>query len=128
MRISDWSSDVCSSDLRVPRPRIVQKARRPMSVPLFRSNDDWTDCMRLYAAAGARVNFWVSGRAVSRVPMRASDGSAFARQAEDFGRIVERREAGYGALRWNPSLEAAEVLTLRTYRHPPLVHPADIGA
>src|SRR3546814_4544768 len=29
MRISDWSSDVCSSDLGVARPRSAQRGRRP---------------------------------------------------------------------------------------------------
>src|SRR3546814_17014593 len=31
MRISDWSSDVCSSDLCLPRPRGGQRAHQPLT-------------------------------------------------------------------------------------------------
>src|SRR3546814_7690580 len=34
MRISDWSSDVCSSDLNIRKARVISSAKKPTGKPL----------------------------------------------------------------------------------------------
>src|SRR3546814_12061955 len=42
MRISDWSSDVCSSDLGVPDPRLPELGRRWLDA-VGAAADDWAE-------------------------------------------------------------------------------------
>src|SRR3546814_15903396 len=63
MRISDWSSDVCSSDLKLGETRINAKGRKILALPSQAPNFHWTrnliasaDGSLLYVAVGSASN------------------------------------------------------------------------
>src|SRR3546814_17276170 len=71
MRISDWSSDVCSSDLSAlgtARQRPVRDARRrhgvpPRAVAAGHRADDWPDDQRCHAWQWRELGFGAKPRA-----------------------------------------------------------------
>src|SRR3546814_19880706 len=79
MRISDWSSDVCSSDLRgARRPTIITKASPPFSIGVrLVSKDDEHALMDAAPVSAGRL-LGIAGRARCRgkPPLEPSPGPA----------------------------------------------------
>src|SRR3546814_14783402 len=68
MRISDWSSDVCSSDLSTPRPSLQQRARMrwPGSTPRTWTSWSYTTASPLPNCCIMRICSFEIGRASCR--------------------------------------------------------------
>src|SRR3546814_10623815 len=71
MRISDWSSDVCSSDLRHLPPEERRRRRRGGVVPLLRPRGSPSTCLKPYRRCGATTRR-VSSSAAPTSPASSS--------------------------------------------------------
>src|SRR3546814_6310197 len=94
MRISDWSSDVCSSDLHVIDDRRL------------RGCDDFASEQRLFA--GRHLHFAVIAEALAELAGLGIDGDqAVVERAEEDARLADRAIGGGGV---NPVRDAATLL------------------
>src|SRR3546814_10785503 len=88
MRISDWSSDVCSSDLDVPTPRMAIAAGVPADVLLHRP--DVRRAERQLAQATARI-----GQAEAALYPRVSLTGSIATSGLQFGDLARNSTIGW---------------------------------
>src|SRR3546814_19130714 len=110
MRISDWSSDVCSSDLRAPGAQEIDRGARD-HIPDRRSREK--------AEFRARADFARQLDALGEVGLDRIDGAPRKARSEPFGAVAEEiarkldRDIG-GGIRSAESREGKEgVSTLR---------------
>src|SRR3546814_9526178 len=111
MRISDWSSDVCSSDLHAAARRIdtlVVADRRAdhhhvIDDRRLRGCDDFASEQRLFA--GRHLHFAVIAEALAELAGLGIDGDqAVVERAEEDARLADRAIGGGGV---NPVRDAA---------------------
>src|SRR3546814_6307748 len=104
MRISDWSSDVCSSDLRVARRAFIELALPRLLIGDVLKDFDQTENLATFAAHGVECAFGDEVAAVGPAPtMFAAAMPVRARKIERLLRRAAARIAVGEQLRIRPS-------------------------
>src|SRR3546814_9484399 len=89
MRISDWSSDVCSSDLRIRARRCPRRRRRPSAAPPVRA-----PCARGLVGLEARGGSVATGPSptIQAMARLAAGSSGSADGSDDVATTTDRSE------------------------------------
>src|SRR3546814_7814039 len=101
MRISDWSSDVCSSDLKAGRPLRIKAGCDPTASDLHIGHTVLLNKMRQFQDLGHQVIFLIgdftgmigdpSGKNATRKPLTREDVEANARTyADQVFKVLDR--------------------------------------
>src|SRR3546814_13870957 len=116
MRISDWSSDVCSSDLRVARRAFIELALPRLLIGDVLKDFDQTENLATFAAHGVECAFGDEVAAVGPAPpMFAAAMPVRARKLERLLRRAAARLAAGEQLRLRPP----DPFPLHPARHTP---------
>src|SRR3546814_9250172 len=112
MRISDWSSDVCSSDLGIDSAELIFDDYRIPAANLIGGEEGFGLRHALGGLELGRINVAARGIGVARAAME--DSVRYAQQRQTFGKpIAEHQAIAINLADMATRLDAARLLTLQ---------------